>query len=468
MVLLASSFFFNVIVPQTPTRVARVSFTLSDDLPLWSFLTSLPIPVPSASWLVATVLVAVTIVTFAAYGLAVVLAWGRRSRSSKALVMGVAGLTFLFSALALPNFNSDVYDYVLFGRVSAVHGENPYETFPDAFPDDPMYPYSTHQFTGMRDNKLPAWTLLTTALAHVGNDDPVDNLLLYRFALLAVNAANVALVALILQRIRPSAALAGVLLYAWNPIVALQGQSKTDTVMAFFVLLATLLLSMRHRTVAGAALVLSVFVKLITVPLLALFWVAELRRGRFRQIALDALVVVGVLAGLYLPFSNDLGLLSEHLRMVSDGGSEATGLLRVALLIAFVGLIAVLGLRRRNEGRSLLCSWALVALFFAALLSRLGLAWYLIVPLAVVAVAGRWRLALAAVTVSFSSFLFNGWYALSTEEHPLPEVSDVPPLLVYLIPMALFGVAVLLLARLRRRGDVHGSATSAASAHPPG
>ena len=64
-------------------------------------------------------------------------ATGRVAMSPR--VIWTWGVVFTLCALVTPNFlSSDVFDYVLRGRVEAVHGGNPYLVPPARFPDDEL------------------------------------------------------------------------------------------------------------------------------------------------------------------------------------------------------------------------------------------------------------------------------------------------------------------------------------------
>jgi hypothetical protein len=412
--------YYAFCLAQTPSRVGRPGVALVSDFWLWSFVRDLGLPVPRSPGAVAAAVVICTVVGFAAYAAVVLINWNRSDRRAAWLVCGLAGGAFAASALAMPTTNTDVYDYILFGRVAAVHQEDPHANFPDEFPDDPIYPYSSHQYTGKPDNKLPAWTLLTVGLASVGGDGPVTNVLLYRFALAGLNVASLALVAFIVSRIRPQATVAALALFGLNPIVAFLGQSKTDSLMAFWLLVGAALLVAGRRRLAAAGLVLSMFVKLITLPLAVVYWIREIRLGRAATVLADAVVATGIVLLLYAPFSRSLDLLVDHLSLLGDGADNLAAPLRAVCLALFVLVLAAVGLTRTDSHLSLFRGWAVVALAFALLLSRPGLSWYLIVPVAAVAIACDRRSALALVPITAGSFLLSTWRVQDSPANDLP------------------------------------------------
>ena len=97
---------------------------------------------------------------------------------------------------------------------------------------------------------------------------------------LLFNLANLLLIARILQAVQPRQLLAGLGCMLWNPIVIAYGQSKVDTVMVFFLLLAALALVQEKRKLVVIALGVSALVKLITLPLIAVYWLYTLRSRR--------------------------------------------------------------------------------------------------------------------------------------------------------------------------------------------
>jgi hypothetical protein len=442
LVVALDAAYYAFFLPQTPSRELRPGVALVSDFWLWSWVRDLDLPVPSTPRTLAVAVVLCTAVGFAAYAGVVLLHWNRSDARATWLVCGLAGGAFAISALAMPTTNTDVYDYILFGRVAAVHQEDPHVRFPDEFPDDPIYPYSSHQYTGKQDNKLPAWTLLTVGLAAVGGDGPVSNVLLYRFALAGLNLATLALVAFIVRRIRPEATTAAVALFGLNPIVAFLGQSKTDSLMAFWLLVGAACLVAGRRRLAAAGIVLSMFVKLITLPLAGVYWLREIRLGRAKAVAADAVIAGLVILLLYAPFSRGFDLLVDHLSLLRGGGDAVGGPLRAACVVLFLLFVAGVGLTRTADHLSLFRGWAVVALAFAVLLSRPALSWYLIVPVATVAIACDRRTAMALVPVTAGSFLLSTWRLQNTPAYEL-STSAALAVLGVLAAVGVAGAAAL-------------------------
>jgi hypothetical protein len=267
LVLFLATFFYSFIIPLTPGRLTRPSVALFSELPLWSIIVSLPFPVPQNSWSVAGALIFVTAIAFATYGLAIFVSWNRQAgRRTRAFIFLTSYVFFFLSAFSLPNTSTDIFNYIVNGRIAAVHNSNPYYVTADTFPDDPVYPYASKNYTGLAADKLPAWVLTNVALASLTGDHVTTNLLIYRLALMLFNMANLMLIAIIAYRLNPLFVSTALVIYGWNPIVIVHAQSKSDTLMALLLLLAVLFFVRGHRLIAVGALGLSVMVKLITLP----------------------------------------------------------------------------------------------------------------------------------------------------------------------------------------------------------
>ncbi len=157
------------------------------------------------------------------------------------------GATLLFGVtlLLLPSLPSDdVFSYILYGRISAVHGANPLIATPADFPNDPFL--SLVFWRDVRSVYGPVWLLLSSGLsllAQALGGSLVVYVLLFKLLGLAAHLGNTLLIWAILGRLapkRPGRQLLGTLVYAWNPLCLLEfcASAHNDAVMLFFLLLA--------------------------------------------------------------------------------------------------------------------------------------------------------------------------------------------------------------------------------------
>jgi hypothetical protein len=299
--------------------------------------------------------------------------------------------------------------------------------------------------------------ILNFCLAKIAGDDPVTNLFVYRFAFLAFNLATVALIGVVAHRLNPSHTLSAMIAYGWNPIVFLHGQYKTDTLMAFWLVLSVLFFVTSRPKLGAVALGLSIWIKLITLPLALAYFVQRLKWRRYREAASTAALIGAVTVAVYLPFAESPWLPLEHLLKMERGGASSASWLKPILMLGFLLLIPSVALRTGRSDRELLRGWAIILLYFSAFLTNFALSWYLMTFLAISALTFEWRIVAPAVLLSFSAFVLNTWGATSTPAFALPFSVSAHRHLVYLLPVLAAGAAFTAGFLWRRRGKAASS-----------
>ena len=460
MCLFIVYFIYFFIIPQTPARLTRPSASLVSDFPLWSWLVSIPLPVPDDPKSVAILLVAITVIAFAIYGLVVYLSWKLRARSGTlALVLIPTGAYLLLSTFALPNLNTDIFNYMLRGRLTAVYDKNPYRVAADEIPHDPVYPYASHDYTDVAEWwKLPLWTSIEIGLAKLTGDDVAKNLLIYRVAFLLVNISNLILIAIIINNINLSFLIAGLVLYAWNPIIVILGQSKGDTFIVFFLLLAILLMVIERRNLTIVPLTLSVLIKMTTLPFLAVYLLMNLRRKKWRDYIILGILFAITAAVFYIRF--DLGdyLTTQLVSIIGMSGGSAPDFFRNFMRVVFVVLIIVIGITRSGEKKQMILGWVILALFFSLFLINYGKVWYLIPLIALACLTPDWRTISTTYLLSFFGFLIYTWNSGFNKEFAAPVVISLPRYIIYLglLSVGLIAIgAVLLWKMLKQKKNGH-------------
>jgi hypothetical protein len=133
-----------------------------------------------------------------------------------------------------------------------------------------------------------------------------------------------------------------VLVFAWNPLLAIEvaGSGHIDIVGALLLVVSAAALARRWRATAAVALGLAIAVKFLPIVLLPLYW----KRVRIRDSALAAVVV----AFLYLPFLSHgrvpMGSLGTYVQTFRFNGPVFAALARVAPPQLLVGLAVLAGL----------------------------------------------------------------------------------------------------------------------------
>ena len=304
------------------TAALYVVLVLIAPLPTWGAIgqpTDLLDIVGPAHWKAALWVVGVGGL-FLLYGAAL-----RVSTAATLPLRPVIGFGLLFGLILLwlyPVTATDLFQYVMRARVTAVYHANPLAVPPSQFPDDPLLP-----FTGVWRNSVspygPAWEVLSGSVAWMGATGAVSGALAYKTIALVAYAACIAL--LIVARRSPGRTndpTRAVLFFAWNPLVLIQGigNGHNDLVMLAWLLLGLVVgLPMVYRVrpqpggqvrswvLAAAALSLAVLTKAAALILAPLWWVATLRDqptwARRVGVTLGAAVVAaGIALLVFVPF----------------------------------------------------------------------------------------------------------------------------------------------------------------------
>ncbi len=437
-------FVYCFIVPQTPVRMSLPSASLITGFPLWGWIVSLPLSIPDNPRALAALLTAAAVAAFAAYASMMLLSWKQPvERRALVFVLLPACAYLLFSTAALPNFNTDIYNYMLRGRLTAVYHKNPYTTAVREISSDPVYPYASHSYTdGPEWWKLPLWTSIEAGLGKLTGPDVKRNLFICRSVFLLVSLANLVLIGAILRKISPDHVLTGLVLYGWNPVVVLLGPSKGETFIVFFLLVAILLLAYRRESLAIVPLTLSALVKMTTLPFAAAFMLAELRQRRWRRYLLLGFLFVLTIGIFYRYYGLDGFLVAQLINIVWMSAESAPDFLRIFLRTVFVGLILLVGFTRQGNADRIVSGWVLLALYFSLFLISSEKAWYLIPLVALVSLVPDWRTVAMTLMISFSGFLLYTWNSSFNQEFASPLPVSSPRYVLYLLLPVLMLIAI--------------------------
>jgi hypothetical protein len=147
-----------------------------------------------------------------------------------------------------------------------------------------------------------------------------------------------------------------VLVFAWNPLLAIEvaGSGHIDIVGALLLLVSAAALVRRWRATAAIALGLAIAVKFLPIVLLPLYW----KRVRIR----DAVLAAAVVGPLYVPFLNHghipIGSLGTYVQTFRFNGPVFAALDRVAPAQFLAGLAVVVGLITATWLRSSAPEWS--------------------------------------------------------------------------------------------------------------
>jgi hypothetical protein len=345
-------------------------------------------------------------------------------RRHLALALGSAAV-FGLTMVLLPSLPSDdVFSYILYGRIAAVHHGNPLLSAPSAFTDDPFLRLVF--WRGVRSVYGPAWLLLSTALtwaAEALGGSLTAYALLFKALGFAAHLTNAALIWMILGRLAPQRRLAGTLLYAWSPLCLLEfcASGHNDAVMLTFALLGIYCVLRRWEVAGLVAFGLSISIKYVLLALLPLYLVLVARELLARRVSPQRVAVavgwrVSVVAGVVvltaLPFwagpvtfgsivysppaqqldNSLIEAVSWPLRSLVEGlgfsHAAAASSVQTLLKLAALAVFAVLWLRQLPRIRSLqgmLAAWGWTLFWYATIASGWFWPWYATWAIAVVA-----------------------------------------------------------------------------------
>lgn len=186
---------------------------------------------------VAAIGTSIAIVTlFLLYYFAYRLCLGQRARRLWIIVLVCALLFSIINFFAFTFSSTDIYDYVSRGRISGVLGGNPYVQVPNDFPDDPYVQLAAWKTATSAYG--PLWEMLSGLVGRFSGDQLWISVLAYKGLALAGYFLCTGTIAATLRRISPKRALSGTLLFAWNPLILLEGIANVhnDLLMIAFVL----------------------------------------------------------------------------------------------------------------------------------------------------------------------------------------------------------------------------------------
>ena len=320
--------------------------------------------------------------------------------------------------LSAPILSADVFGYIGYARLGALHGLDPYLSSADAAAFDPVHPFVG--WKGLSSPYGPLFTLTSYALAPLG---VAASLWTLKAIVTTAGLASVALVTRLAGRLgRPQVAAA--LFVGLNPIALVWGigGAHNDALVTLLVL-GAIALALGDRERAAAGLVACAAAVKATAGLVLPFLLLGARRPS-RALAAAALAAAALAALSLAVFRSGtigyLGVLADQGRFVSlhaiphelarllglagidsQGRYTVAPVVRVGALVALLAVLAALAAWVWRGGNWIAAAgWATVALLVT---TTFLLPWYVVwlLPLAALAPSRALRLA----TLSLSAFI---------------------------------------------------------------
>jgi alpha-1,6-mannosyltransferase len=258
--------------------------------------------------------------------------------SRRVVVIGlVLAAVWRFEFLRVsPGADEDIYRYLWDGRLQRL-GYNPYIVVPS---DPAAKGLHTPETRNLNNPDLPSPYPAGAQLFFRAVTAIHESTFALKVAFVICDLAIVLVLLDVLRCSRQAAHL--VLVYAWNPLLAVEvaGSGHIDIVGALLLLVSAAALGRRWRATAAVGLGLAVAVKFLPIVLLPLYW----KRVRIR----DAALAAAVLGLLYVPFlihgRIPIGSLGTYVQSWRFNGPVFAALDRVAPPKLLVGLAVLIGL----------------------------------------------------------------------------------------------------------------------------
>ncbi|MFN0070740.1 MAG: hypothetical protein ACKVVP_04520 [Chloroflexota bacterium] len=208
----------------------------------------------------------------------------------------------------------DIYDYYLYGRISLLHGGNPFTQPPRAFPEDPYLYLSPWQAEPSVYG--PIWQILSLIPTALAGNDLLLAIGLFKVTAILGSLITSVLIYVTLKYLAPERAIAGTLFFAWNPLVLFEtaGNGHNDSVMTAFMMLGVYALLVGPRWAALPGLAAAVLTKVPSVLLGPLLLAGVLRSDRWpRAVRVAGIgIAISLLLAIvtYAPFWQGLPTLS--------------------------------------------------------------------------------------------------------------------------------------------------------------
>jgi len=221
----------------------------------------------------------------------------------------IVGFSVIFNLILIqmyPADASDIYDYIIRGRMSSVYGLNPFQNVPNDIKQDPFYDFTS--WHSVPSAYGPAWEMLAGIASRVAGDDRTANVIAFKLLSIAGYYVASIFVALALLTAAPRRLLGGIYLWMWNPLLLFMtaGIGHHDALVAAAIALALYMLLRRWYAAATLALVLGMLLKFVPVVLIPIIGIIALRqlRGwlRWRYLALSAILSILLAVVAYAPY----------------------------------------------------------------------------------------------------------------------------------------------------------------------
>jgi hypothetical protein len=381
------------------------------------------------------------------------------------------GVPILSAAILVPPFLSmDPIDYVVRGRVLAIHGANPYVQVANDFPGDAFLGYGDAPWKGFPLPYGPIVANLQGVLAWLAHwfqflprpGELIVAITLFKLVFAGCLLGSALVARKIAAQVAPGSEDRCFVAVLWNPLLLNEciANAHNEPLLLLLMLLAVAAAMQTRAGTAAMALGLGVLTKIVPILLLPLLLVQAARTRRLRAFAGGVAVAAALAALFWWQFFRAEGSLDFLRRQSSQNAAsllcidDARGLLWAGrVLVVFVVGIGAVRLWRRPEPRVLLVASAATMLTLVVCGLTLHGPWYHVwwVPFALL--TGRGFLFRAACIVSISAPLgYLVWAAARRHDDASQWLTVTMGLLVPLLGALLWRPAARVPVSARARG----------------
>lgn len=210
--------------------------------------------------------------------------WREKIDWSKSLLILIVGV-IVFSAIMLacwPLTSSDIFTYIMQGRILGVYHGNPYVDYIQNYDNDALYAWVFYRWHETPMVYGPLWGIISAGLALVSGKSLVINLFIFRLFVVACFGVSTWLLYKILEKIKPNIKYFGTFMFAWNPLVLWQtaNAGHNDMAMVMLALLAMWLYLKKKYLWVLPILVLACLIKYIFVLILPFVFILLIQKHK--------------------------------------------------------------------------------------------------------------------------------------------------------------------------------------------
>lgn len=328
-------------------------------------------------------------------------------------------ITLVFQAIifaSYPVLSTDIFAYIMYNRVSAVHGANPWLVSPNHFSSDPfgqLADWQEHPSVYGAVNQiiyLPA-----VKLAQATGDDLFATVVFHKLTALIFSIALIAVFLQILKGKSQTSQAKIIRTIFWNPLFLLEFVGSGHNDISMFVFLALGVLSWQKEKLlwAGTFLALAVQVKIIPVFLVGFLGVYLLQHKKIdRLVAFSAsFLLINVLSFAYMQVS-PLSFLKRvafnntvYWQSLPQLFSKFLPQLQVPFALIFLAVGCLLVFLQLKKKWQPLQTTALALLIYVGVFTSAYWNWYIFWPFLVAVLAGNPRLIKITTLITATSLM---------------------------------------------------------------